>query len=58
MDPVVESANAKREKMYEYFMDFEFWRFSIAVYYGIHEQWVTLMIKKVEEASLALTFVL
>jgi hypothetical protein len=38
MDPVVESANARREKMYEYFMDFEFWRFSIAVYYGIHEQ--------------------
>ena len=38
MDPVVESANAKREKMYEYFMDFEFWRFFIAVYYGSHEQ--------------------
>ncbi len=44
--------------MYEYFMDIEFWRFSNAVHYGIHEQKVTLTIKKVEEASLTLTFVL
>lgn len=58
MDPVVESANAKSKKMYEYFMDIEFWRFSNAVYYGIHEQQVTLTTKKVEEASLALIFVL
>tara|TARA_X000000950_G_scaffold205902_1_gene247680 strand:- start:185 stop:361 length:177 start_codon:yes stop_codon:yes gene_type:complete len=56
MDPDVESAHAKSKKMYEYFMDIEFWRLSNAVHYGIHEQKVTLTTKKVEEASLALTF--